>query len=391
MSSTRGRLSEPLLTQRQVWFRGQRGRKPLVLHLRAPGLAGQLVGALGARRRRCPSGRRARPGAAPCRPERSDVDPTGQVREALPICNPRGSPAHDERPDEACAGRSSTRQSRPGNASRDERRPAVTGRAKNSKRPLRVGDPHRGACASRRTRPGLRRAARVASGARTRLLTPCSRHATDRPSASSSSPPRSTRPTTSPPSSAPDPTAISTAPLGTRRSGHRDLPAPPRHRPRPCHQRTGRVALDIGRDVAGTFASESSGYPDVAVHGARARFGFGHAGRLGEYGSKHKSVQERQPHRGRRHRLQGARVPARQAREGRGVRAHQAAPRRRRGRDRQDVPRRREVPGRAHRVAQDAVPLRRRHRRALHGLAVLRPAHAPPGGRRRRAALDPAQ
>ena len=85
-------------------------------------------------------------------------------------------------------------------------------------------------------------------------------------------------------------------------------------------------------------------------------------------------VQERQPHRGRRHRLQDPRVPARQARQGRGVRALQAAPRRRRRRDRPHVPRRREVPGGPDRGAQDAVPLRRRLRRALHGHRVLRAA-----------------
>ena len=37
---------------------------------------------------------------------------------------------------------------------------------------------------------------------------------------------------------------------------------------------------------------------------------------------QHQPAQERQPHRGRRHDLQGRRVPARQARQGRGVRAH---------------------------------------------------------------------
>ena len=91
----------------------------------------------------------------------------------------------------------------------------------------------------------------------------------------------------------------------------------------------------------------------------------------------HEPVQERQPHRGRGHRLQDPRVPARQARQGRRVRAHEAAPRRRRRRDRPDVPRRREVPRRPHRGAQDAVPLRRRHRRALHGRGVLRADRAP--------------
>ena len=61
----------------------------------------------------------------------------------------------------------------------------------------------------------------------------------------------------------------------------------------------------------------------------------------------------------------------------------------RRQRDRQDLPRRREVPRRAHRGAQDAVPLRRRHRRALHGQRVLR-ADRDPARRRssERAALD---
>ncbi len=85
-------------------------------------------------------------------------------------------------------------------------------------------------------------------------------------------------------------------------------------------------------------------------------------------------VQERQPHRRRRHGLQDRRVPARQARQGRRVRAHEAAPGLRRQRDRPHLPRRREVPLGAHRGAQDAVPLRRRHRRALHG-------HASPSSR----------
>ena len=90
-------------------------------------------------------------------------------------------------------------------------------------------------------------------------------------------------------------------------------------------------------------------------------------------------VQEREPHRGGGHGLQDPRVPARQARQGRRLRAHQAAPHRRRRGDRPDVPGGREVPGRPDRGAQDAVPLRRRHRRPLHGRAVVRAARAPRG------------
>ncbi|CAA9475896.1 MAG: Translation elongation factor P, partial [uncultured Solirubrobacteraceae bacterium] len=103
------------------------------------------------------------------------------------------------------------------------------------------------------------------------------------------------------------------------------------------------------------------------------------------------SVQERQPHRGRGHRLQGPRVPARQAGQGRRVRAHQAAPDQRRRGDRPHLPRGREVPRRAHRGAQDAVPLRRRHRRALHGLRVLRPDRDPPEQAGGAAQVDPAE
>ena len=62
-----------------------------------------------------------------------------------------------------------------------------------------------------------------------------------------------------------------------------------------------------------------------------------------------------------------------------------------RQRHRQDLPRRREVPLGPHRDAQDAVPLRRRHRRALHGHRVLRAARDRAGEGRRRAALDQAQ
>jgi hypothetical protein len=55
---------------------------------------------------------------------------------------------------------------------------------------------------------------------------------------------------------------------------------------------------------------------------------------------QHQPIEKRQPHRGRRDDLQGARVPARQARQGWRVRAHEAAPDVRRKRDRQDLPRR---------------------------------------------------
>ena len=97
---------------------------------------------------------------------------------------------------------------------------------------------------------------------------------------------------------------------------------------------------------------------------------------------QHQPVQERQSHRRRGDRLQDPRVPARQARQGRRVRAHEAAPRVRRRGDRPHVPRGGEVPARPHRGAQDAVPLRRRHRRALHGRGVLR-ADRDPGAERR--------
>ena len=105
----------------------------------------------------------------------------------------------------------------------------------------------------------------------------------------------------------------------------------------------------------------------------------------------HQPVQERQPHRGGWDRLQDPRVPARQARQGWGVRAHEAAPGRGRGRDRPDLPGRREVPPGQHREPQDAVPVRGRDRRALHGLAVLRPAGDPRAGGGRAPALAEAQ
>ena len=129
--------------------------------------------------------------------------------------------------------------------------------------------------------------------------------------------------------------------------------------------------------------------PDLArqaAHGRRLESRSGPLDCLAGH-AVHQPVPQRESHRRRRDDLQDRRVPARQARQGWRVRAHQAAARERRRRDRSHVPGRREVPLGADRGPADAVPVPRRHRRALHGHRELRAAHDSRADAGRRAAV----